>query len=294
MDRFKISITVFVICLIIGTIDVHFGDSVEKVLGYDLDSVFFFYASIILPLIPPTVFIALDFKKFNESSEPRFVRIQQDIETIKSLNSPLGTFKKISDTNIWKFEEEIWGWNPNWSLENKSTDKNFKNGLNKIHKDRILDSNITSINYIFLEGYKILEENGDKIDMDFSVDKFCEYLNKIADKKFAKAIKQKYNIWIIPEKDWKKGGDLHQLIKTYRDFIVITGSKEGNLAATFFMNYHWCFNVIGHKYFFELQYHADLVIIFDRFIKDVCGKLKEKGITEKKVIFQNGKFKLGA
>lgn len=290
---FVLSSTVAVICLFLGLID-----SFREWLHVpNIDSRLFFVATLALPLLERTIKISIELVKSNSLSTPYYVKISQDIDSIKAAISPIGVFKKITDTTIWKFEDEIWGWNPNWALELKTTDRKLKNGLNKIHLERIEDTNIKKINYIFLDGYKIKDKDGNDIDMDFSIDKFCEYLTQIANKKqYRNKINQKYHIWIIPENEWKKGGSLHQLIKTYRDFIVITGSKEGQLAATFFMNYHWCCDVIGHKYFFELLYHADLVTIFHQFVKDVCQQLNSKSILERKISYDTTtkKYKLEA
>lgn len=282
---FLVSIIISAICFSIS-----FIDTFRQLIGIDtflnthkIDSRLIFLLGLVLPVIERLWILTTEQNETNRKLKQQIEKTDEVHTLIKDL-SPIGIFKEITNPIIWEFEDKIWGWNPNWSLENKAEDRHIKDGLKKIHLNRITNSFLTEVNYFFLEGYQLLDENGNDKGMQFSKDDFLRYLTDIAkEKKYRDDIKTKYKIWVIPENFWKKGGLLHKKIKRYRDFIVIKGIKNDKEVALLFMNFHWCCNAIGHKYFLEITDTTEVVTNFSSFLKDIVASLETNQISHKAI-----------
>lgn len=280
---FLVSIIILAICFLISFIDA-FRQSIgihEWLSANKIDSRLFFLFGLVLPVIERLLILAIKQNETNRKLKQHIEKTDEVHTLIKNL-SPIGIFKEITNPVIWEFEEKIWGWNPNWSLENKGDDHRIKDGLKKIHLNRITNPSLTEVNYFFLEGYQLFDENGSDKGMQFSKDDFLRYLTDIANqKKYRSQIESKYKIWVIPKNFWIKNGSLHIKIKRYRDFIVIKGMKNGKEVALLFMNFHWCCNAIGHKYFLEITDTTEVVTNFSSFLKDIETSLKAVDISHK-------------
>lgn len=298
-----LSLFIFILGILFG-----FMDDFRQHIGIDnwltlhkVDSRLFFLIGLVVPLFDRLLHLTIKQTESNKSQDNTNVLLVSHIEKTEALSTlikdlaPIGIFKKITTPSIWEFEEKIWGWNPNWSLENKANDTCIKEGLKRVHLKRIIDTSLQEINYVFLEDYKLLDENGNDKGMQFSVASFLEYLTQIAGTiNYRNKVKSKYRIWVIPSRLWMKHGELHQKIKRYRDFIVIKGMKEGKEVALMFMNFHWCCNAIGHQYFLEITDTTEVVTNFSSFMADIQHLLEEFGVRAKQISFdtENKKYVL--
>lgn len=165
-----------------------------------------------------------------------------------------GIIKKISDPTIWELTGEIVGWNPNWAIEMSSTQLSHQ--LNVIHNERITSNFVESIEYFFLEDYKIDEFNNAK----FGSECFIEFLNKLLSSISGKqeqnyfiqqAIK-KYHLWKIERSHWDSDNELAKFIGSYKDSILIGGKKHSHFNFVMFQNMRPFLTGGSHEYYFEI------------------------------------------
>lgn len=184
------------------------------------------------------------------------------------------------------------GWNPNFSMEIRCKNKSHVKYLERIHRQRILDDNITRVSYYMLRDYSVFTpDRVGRIDLAYRESAFCEFLTNIDPKGLHRdKIEKKYRIWFIPKKTWCKDGALNGDVKSYRDFTIIGGKKDSKVSAVVFPNYHWIVNPnIGHQFYIEIhdRENTDIVSKFMDFISDLQKKLISRRLRPLFIVFDD-------
>ncbi len=282
------------VSLILGTIigSLHFFGAVKKDLGIGEESPVLLIIGAAFPILWTCVEIRLGLLTNNEelkTGQNKLNSLGEITKEIAESSISLGLFKKIESPRVWEFEAQIWGWNPNWSLELQSdANTHIADSLKTVHLNRLTNPKTQEINYIFLEGYELRDENGHNKDMQYGYENFLQYLSEIApEKDLREKAEKKYKVWKIPYSEWSKNGQYHERIKTYRDFIVIKGIKDHNEAAILFFNFPWCLNGRGHEYLLELSKKNSMVENIGSFLKKLTNDLEKTPNRHKKVKYNN-------
>lgn len=224
----------------------------------------------------------------------KYANINQQLKALLDKES-VGIVKKIEQPTIWKLEEDILGWNPNWACELKPTAIRVYDGLRDIHYERIMNSKVKKIEYVILDGY----DGPVGEDLRFGKDCFLEFLkdycSQISDEdnknSFISNVGKKYKIWIVPENLWNnKEEELFNVIAPFKDFIFIRGTKFSLSNLILFHQSRGFINNGSHDYYIELFGDNEITQALVNLFEKVKSALKNRNIKPLRIVFNNENF----
>jgi hypothetical protein len=200
----------------------------------------------------------------------------------------LGLLKEVTEPTVWEFTRHIVGWNPNWSIELSEMHPLYE-AIRKTQTERIKNSEIGCIEYIFLEDYEVETGNLGMFGSNYFL-KFLEDINK--EERISEHV-NKYRLWIVPKEQWDRTDtNLGKFIARFRNFIFIAGKRDGRNYIVLFVNKPGFYGNDFHKYYVEIfdknEVYAELLSHFQQIKK----LLELQGIRGCGVKYneKNGKF----